>query len=244
MLTTLLLRYFSEMRLNYVPVASCWTIVPSSFQVLLSQRRRWINSTFHNMWELLKVKTMCGICCLSMNSIVVLDMISTMILPASVIYAGVFIYAAVVDGLDLTLSTIILYGVLLGTQVVIFLVRSRIDYIFWFLIYIFLGLPVFYFLLPLYSFWHMDDLSWGSTRQVTEKKPSSPSKKSQPKTSSSKPVEAAAPPRASSKPRASSIPKTTNAARTSQAKRSSKPQRQSAAAAPAGHPPTHMFIDV
>jgi hypothetical protein len=26
--------------------------------------------------------------------------------------------------------------------------------------------PVFYFLLPIYSFWHMDDFSWGQTRQV------------------------------------------------------------------------------
>ena len=27
-------------------------------------------------------------------------------------------------------------------------------------------LPVFYFILPLYSFYHMDDFSWGTTRQV------------------------------------------------------------------------------
>ena len=31
----------------------------------------------------------------------------------------------------------------------------------------FLGVvPVFYFILPLYSFYHMDDFSWGTTRQV------------------------------------------------------------------------------
>jgi len=29
------------------------------------------------------------------------------------------------------------------------------------------GTPVFYFLMPLYSFWHMDDFSWGTTRQVS-----------------------------------------------------------------------------
>ena len=30
-------------------------------------------------------------------------------------------------------------------------------------------MPVFYFILPLYSFWHMDDFSWGTTRQVSAK---------------------------------------------------------------------------
>ena len=30
------------------------------------------------------------------------------------------------------------------------------------------GVPVFYFYLPIYAFWHMDDLSWGKTRKVQE----------------------------------------------------------------------------
>lgn len=166
MLTTLLLKYFSEMSLSFVPIASCWTIVPEDFNVLLSQRRRWINSTFHNMWELMRAGTMCGFCCISMNAVVLLDMISTMILPSSVIYAAGFTYAAIADNQGLSTVTIVLYGVLFGAQVLIFLIRSRFDYIVWFLIYLILGTPIFYILLPIYSFWHMDDFSWGTTRQV------------------------------------------------------------------------------
>ena len=30
------------------------------------------------------------------------------------------------------------------------------------------GVPVFYFVLPIYSFWHMDDFSWGTTRQTAD----------------------------------------------------------------------------
>ena len=30
------------------------------------------------------------------------------------------------------------------------------------------GVPVFYLVLPLYSFWHLDDFSWGSSCQVAE----------------------------------------------------------------------------
>ena len=29
-------------------------------------------------------------------------------------------------------------------------------------------MPLYSFVLPVYSFWNMDDLSWGSTRQIEE----------------------------------------------------------------------------
>ena len=45
MLTTLLLKYFPDRSLTFIPEAACWTIVPHTFRILLSQRRRWINST-------------------------------------------------------------------------------------------------------------------------------------------------------------------------------------------------------
>lgn len=39
----------------------------------------------------------------------------------------------------------------------------------WMIIYI-VATPIFAFGLPLYSFWHMDDFSWGNTRVVTGEK--------------------------------------------------------------------------
>lgn len=157
MLTTLLLKAFPDMRLSFVPEAACWTIVPHTFWILLSQRRRWINSTFHNMLELLKVNTMCGVCCLSMKTIVLLDLIATMCLPASMLYAGYFIYLVFVTGEDVSTLMLILYAVILGVQVIVFLLRSRWDYLFWFLIFAVFGVPLFYFILPIYSFCKMDD---------------------------------------------------------------------------------------
>jgi len=120
------------------------------------------------MLELLKVKTMCGICCLSMKTIVILDLIATMILPASMLYAGYFIYLVFVTGEDISMLMLILYGVILGVQVVIFLLRSRWDMLFYFLVFVIAGVPLFYFILPLYSFAKMDDFSWGATRQVSK----------------------------------------------------------------------------
>jgi cellulose synthase/poly-beta-1,6-N-acetylglucosamine synthase-like glycosyltransferase len=82
MLTTLLLSHFPGMKLSFVPEATCWTIVPDTFQILKSQRRRWINSTIHNMCELLKVRSMCWLCFFSMKLVVFFDLLSTFLLPA------------------------------------------------------------------------------------------------------------------------------------------------------------------
>jgi len=135
-------------------------------RILLSQRRRWINSTVHNMFELLRVNTMCGVCCVSMKVVVAIDLIATMILPASYCYAGYLLFEVFFKELPVSTVLLVLYGIIMGVQVVVFVLRSRWDYIWWFSIYFTAGLPVFYLILPVYSFWNMDDFSWGKTRSV------------------------------------------------------------------------------
>eukprot|EP00580_Thalassiosira_gravida_P015401 CAMPEP_0201665904 /NCGR_PEP_ID=MMETSP0494-20130426/6900_1 /ASSEMBLY_ACC=CAM_ASM_000839 /TAXON_ID=420259 /ORGANISM="Thalassiosira gravida, Strain GMp14c1" /LENGTH=1070 /DNA_ID=CAMNT_0048144943 /DNA_START=115 /DNA_END=3327 /DNA_ORIENTATION=+ len=166
MLTTLLLKHFPDRSLTFIPEAACWTIVPHTFNILLSQRRRWINSTVHNMFELMRVNTMCGVCCISMKVVVAIDLIATMVLPASYCYSMYLIFLVVYQDMPVSTVLLILYGIIMGVQVVVFLLRSRWDYIWWFFIYFAVGLPVFYFVLPMYSFWNMDDFSWGKTRAV------------------------------------------------------------------------------
>merc|ERR1711971_720660 len=53
-----------------------------------------------------------------------------------------------------------------GVQVIVFILRSKWEYMWWFAIYFTVGLPVFYLVLPTYSFWNMDDFSWGKTRSL------------------------------------------------------------------------------
>jgi len=166
MLTTLLLKHFPDRSLTFIPEATCWTIVPHTMRILLSQRRRWINSTVHNMFELLRVNTMCGVCCVSMKVVVAIDLIATMILPASYCYAGYLLFEVFFNELPVSTVLLVLYGIIMGVQVVVFILRSRWDYLWWFFIYFTIGLPVFYLILPVYSFWNMDDFSWGKTRSV------------------------------------------------------------------------------
>lgn len=57
----------------------CKTVVPDTFMVLLSQRRRWINSTIHNLMELLFVNDLCGTFCFSMQFVVFMELVGTLV---------------------------------------------------------------------------------------------------------------------------------------------------------------------
>ena len=72
-LSTLMLRNFPKRRMVFVPQALCHTTVPDKFRVLLSQRRRWINSTIHNLLELVLLPDLCGIFCLSMQFVIMVS---------------------------------------------------------------------------------------------------------------------------------------------------------------------------
>lgn len=90
-LSTLMLKTFPKRKQVFVPQAVCKTTVPDTFAVLLSQRRRWINSTVHNLMELVLVRDLCGTFCFSMQFVVFIELIGTLVLPAAIsftIYLG------------------------------------------------------------------------------------------------------------------------------------------------------------
>jgi len=61
--------------------------------------------------------------------------------------------------------SLVMIGAIYGLQALVFIMRRKWDMVGWMIFYI-LALPLFSFLLPLYSFWRMDDFSWGATRLV------------------------------------------------------------------------------
>lgn len=74
---------FPEFKTKFCKDAQAKTIAPDDWKVLMSQRRRWINSTVHNLAELLFVDRLCGFCCFSMRFIVFIDFLSTLIAPVT-----------------------------------------------------------------------------------------------------------------------------------------------------------------
>ncbi|WFD19110.1 chitin synthase [Malassezia caprae] len=167
-LSTLMLRTFPHRRMVFVSQAVCQTEVPAKFWTLLSQRRRWINSTVHNLMELMLVRDLCGTFCFSMQFVVLMDLIGTLVLPVAISLTYYLIVSSIVDpphDFPSAIPLIMLICVLFLPGLVITAIRFRPQMIIWLIIYL-IFLPVWNFILPAYSFWHFDDFTWGATRKV------------------------------------------------------------------------------
>ncbi|KXN70376.1 glycosyltransferase family 2 protein [Conidiobolus coronatus NRRL 28638] len=164
-LTTLMLQQFPNYKMKFTPDAQCRTVVPERFDILLSQRRRWINSTIHNLFELLWLKDMCGFCCFSMRFVVMLDLVGTIILPASVIYLVYIIVAWATKFQIINYWSILIMASIYILQALLFIIKQKWEHIGWMIFYLF-AIPLYNFYIPIYSYWHFDDFSWGNTRVV------------------------------------------------------------------------------
>ncbi|KDQ63949.1 glycosyltransferase family 2 protein [Jaapia argillacea MUCL 33604] len=164
-LTTLLMKHFPTFKTKFIPDAVAHTMAPESWRVLFSQRRRWINSTVHNLCELVFLPELFGFCCFSMRFFVFIDLLGTLILPATVVYLIYLIITVATKQGAFPLISIIMIAVVYGLQAIIFILKREFMLLGWMVVYI-ISYPVYSFFLPVYSFWCMDDFSWGNTRLV------------------------------------------------------------------------------
>jgi chitin synthase len=164
-LTTLMTKHFPAMSYKFVPDAYASTAAPETWSVLVSQRRRWINSTIHNLAELVFLQDLCGFCCFSMRFVVFIDLFGTIILPATCAYLGYLIYRVATHSGQFPLISIIMIASVYGLQAIIFIIKRQWQHIGWMIIYI-IAFPIYSFVLPIYSFWNQDNFTWGSTRIV------------------------------------------------------------------------------
>jgi chitin synthase len=192
-LSTLMLKTFPKRKQVFVPQAVCKTTVPEQFSVLLSQRRRWINSTVHNLMELVLVRDLCGTFCFSMQFVVFIELVGTLVLPAAIAFTfylskptlplvptmrasanavctvAISIKAAVLNT-EAPVIPLILLALILGLPAVLIVVTAhRWSYVAWMFVYL-LSLPIWNFVLPTYAYWKFDDFSWGDTRKTAGEK--------------------------------------------------------------------------
>ena len=168
-LSTLMLKTFPKRKQVFVPQAVCKTTVPEEFKVLLSQRRRWINSTVHNLMELVLVRDLCGTFCFSMQFVVFIELVGTLVLPAAITFTGYLIIISIVKK-PVPVIPLVLLALILGLPaVLIVLTAHRWSYVLWMLIYL-ISLPIWNLILPSYAYWKFDDFSWGETRKTAGEK--------------------------------------------------------------------------
>ncbi|CCK72498.1 uncharacterized protein KNAG_0K01330 [Huiozyma naganishii CBS 8797] len=164
-LSFLMLKMFPKRKQIFVPKAVCKTTVPSEFKVLLSQRRRWINSTVHNLLELVLVRDLCGTFCFSMRFVIAIELLGTLILPSAICFT-IYVILFSIFSSPTPIVTLILLGIILGLPGVLVVITStKWSYVVWMLVYL-LALPMWNFVLPTYAFWKFDDFSWGDTRLI------------------------------------------------------------------------------
>jgi chitin synthase len=164
-LTTLMMKHFPQYKMKFTAHAQCKTVAPDRWRILLSQRRRWINSTIHNLFEVVLLPDLCGFCCFSMRFVVLIDLIGTLSLPVSVVYLVYLVYVIASKTGPLPILALAMLAGIYGLQAILFILKRQWQHIGWMIFYI-LAIPVFSFFLPIYSFWHFDDFSWGNTRVV------------------------------------------------------------------------------
>lgn len=165
-LTTLMLKTFPKRKNVFCPSAVCKTVVPDTFGVLLSQRRRWINSTVHNLAELVLVRDLCGTFCFSMQFVVGMELAGTLVLPAAISFTLYLIIISIIPGGSNTTIPLVLLAIVLGLPGLLIVITTRkVSYVGWMIVYLF-SLPIWNGILPAYSYWHFDDFSWGQTRMV------------------------------------------------------------------------------
>lgn len=168
-LTTLMLKHFPQTTYKFVPDAYALTAAPETWSILLSQRRRWINSTIHNLAELVFISDLCGFCCFSMRFVVFIDLFGTVAMPSICAYIVYLIYTVVSGDGQFPLISIIMLAGVYGLQALIFIIKRQWQHIGWMIIYL-MAFPIYSLILPMYSFWKQDDFSWGNTRVVIGEK--------------------------------------------------------------------------
>ena len=70
-----------------------------------------------------------------------------------------------ISNYSIPITSMIIISCSYGLQIIVFIMKMEWEMIGWLVFYLF-SLPIFGFLLPMYSFWHFDDFSWGNTRKI------------------------------------------------------------------------------
>jgi chitin synthase len=117
--------------------------------------------------ELVLVRNLCGIFCFSMQFVILVELIGTIVLPAALTFTVLMIIDLAKSAMDPSkiLPLAILLFIIFLPGLLVLCTTRKLVYVYWFFIYI-LALPIWNFALPMYAFWHMDDFSWGATRAV------------------------------------------------------------------------------
>lgn len=172
LLTNLILRYYPDFNTKYIECAKCYTNVPLTYKTLLSQRRRWTNSLiFCNMMLLMNLpkykmwKRVCFFLVLIFELWIVLLM--PLLLTIGYYYCTKMMYDWIVGKGDMVGLVETVLFLCIPMIMCILLGKWRMM---GYAIIFMLILPIFSIVIPLYSIYYSDDVTWGNTRCINDDK--------------------------------------------------------------------------
>jgi hypothetical protein len=88
-------------------------------------------------------------------------------LPSATAYLFYLVYLFASGTEKMPFIMLVVLCVTYGVQIAIFSIKREFSFLAWMVIYV-LAMPIWNIILPLYSFWRMDDFSWGKTREIAK----------------------------------------------------------------------------
>lgn len=149
-LTALILRAFPNLKTIYCPGAVCYTIVPNSFSVLASQRRRWLNGEIHNLLELVVASELPGKFCFSLQFAFCLELFGGVTAPFVLLFT-LYLFFGLFFGQSNILQIIFSIVSYFLSHFLIALVSLNPINVLWFLVYL-PAVPIWAFILPNFFF--------------------------------------------------------------------------------------------
>lgn len=116
--------------------------------------------------ELVLVRDLCGTFCFSMQFVVAVELIGTLVLPAAIAFTFYVVIISIVRHPPQIIPLVLLALILGLPGVLVVMTAHNVSYVAWMFIYL-LSLPIWNFVLPTYAYWKFDDFSWGDTRKTT-----------------------------------------------------------------------------
>jgi len=162
-LTCLILQEHPDNDISYISDAECFTCVPTTFKVLIDQRRRWTNSLITCLFLLLLEPPKQSLFRhFKMYLIIIMEMFIIFVLPL-VILIGIInsVISLTLQGFSLIPLAITLIIIFLNLIIVTLVCKFSMILKF---IPFFFFLPVFSIIIPWYSILNIDDLKWGLSR--------------------------------------------------------------------------------
>ncbi|KIM54647.1 glycosyltransferase family 2 protein [Scleroderma citrinum Foug A] len=112
-LTMLLLKHFLMYKMHFIQDAHAETLTPDDWKVS-SQHCQWLNSTIHNLGELMFLDQLCGFCHFSMHFIDMIDLVLTLIQPVTVAYIMYLIISIMYEHKTVLLISFIMISIVYG----------------------------------------------------------------------------------------------------------------------------------